>query len=79
MTTQAGGMDGQDAQDKHARQIERLLGFPGVGPLTAEAIASNLGVPSGTLGAVLEALVQHGRLTQTGDGHFALAARERRR
>ena len=37
-------MDEDDAHDRIRQQIERLLGFPGVGPLPAGAIASNLGV-----------------------------------
>ncbi len=69
-------MDGQNAQDRYRQQIARLLGFPGVGPLPAGAIASNLGVPPGTLDAVLEALVEEGLVARTGDGCFALPAQD---
>ena len=67
-------MDSHDGQDRYWQQIARLLGFPGVGPLPAGAIASNLGVPLETLDALLELLVQKGRLVRTGDGRFALPA-----
>ena len=67
-------MDGHDGQDQYRQQIVRLLGFPGVGPLPAGAIASNLGVPPETLDAVLAALVQKRRVLSTEDGRFALPA-----
>ena len=67
-------MDGHDGQNRYRQQIARLLGFPGVGPLPAGAIASNLGVPPDALDAVLEALVQEGRVVHTGDGRFAWPA-----
>jgi predicted ArsR family transcriptional regulator len=68
-------MDGQDLQERHRQQIERLLGFPGVGALAAGAIASNLGIPPGALETVLESLVEEGRVVLTEDGRFALPAR----
>jgi hypothetical protein len=67
-------MDGQDLQVRHRQQIERLLGFPGVGALAAGAIASNLGIPPEALATVLERLVEEGRVVPTGDGRFALPA-----
>jgi Mn-dependent DtxR family transcriptional regulator len=72
-------MDSQDAQDRYRQQIDRLLGFPGVGALPAGAIASNLGVPPGVIETVLAALQKEGRVVSTGDGRFALPARGRER
>ena len=70
-------MDGQDPQERHRHQIERLLGFPGVGALAAGAIASNLGIAPEDVEPVLEALVREGRVVHTEDGRFALPARGR--
>jgi hypothetical protein len=67
-------MDGHDAQERQRRQIERLLAFPRVGPLAAAAIAVNLGVPAGSLAAVIEALCEEGRILRLEDGRFTLPA-----
>jgi DNA-binding IclR family transcriptional regulator len=69
-------MEGNDAQDRNRQQLEQLLDFPGVGPLPAGAIASNLGVPAGSLDALLDALAETGRVTRADDGRFTLPARE---
>ena len=71
-------MASRDARGRLARQIERLLGYPGVGPLAAAAIASNLGLPAGSLASLLEALVEEGRLTRTSDGRVTLPAQASR-
>ena len=70
-------MDGQDEQDRYCQQIERLLGFPGVGALPAGAIASNLGVPPDVIESVLAVLQKEGRVVSTGEGRFALSDRAR--
>ncbi len=62
----------QDERDRRRRQIDRLLGYPGVGALSAGAITSNLGVPHGALQEILEALVEDGLVVRTGDGRFAV-------
>lgn len=67
-------MDGDNETDRRRRQIERLLRFPGVGALAEPAIASNLGVPPGTLNGVLEALEEAGVVVQMDDGRFAAPA-----
>jgi hypothetical protein len=77
MTTRARGMNGQDEQDRLRQQSRRLLAFPGVGPLAAAAIARNLAAPPGAIEAVLETLVEEGRVVRTADGRFTLPGRER--
>ena len=71
---QADPPGGHDEQERDRQQIVRLLGFPGVGPLPAGAITSNLGVPADSLDALLETLVRSGRLVRMNDGRFALPA-----
>ncbi len=71
-------MDDHDEGGRHRHQIERLLGYPGVGPLAAAAIAVNLGVPAGSLDALLAALVEARRVSLTEDGRFALPPPEGR-
>ncbi len=65
-------MDSENETDRRRRQIERLLRFPGVGALAAPAIASNLGVPPGSLDSVLEALEEDGVVVRIEDGRFAV-------
>ncbi len=71
-------MNREDDQDRRRRQIERLLGFPGVGALDAAAIAVNLGVPAGSLDALLVELTDAGRIVTTEDGRFTLPSVEGR-
>ncbi len=64
-------------RDERRRQIERLLGYPGVGLLAAPAIAKNLGASPEEIRPVLDALAAEGGVVRTGDGRFTRPAGER--
>jgi predicted ArsR family transcriptional regulator len=56
--------------DERRRQIERLLTFPKVGPLSAAAIAANLATGESEILAALKSLVQEGRIMHMEEGRF---------
>ncbi len=64
-------MTHQDKQRRYRRQIEQLLNYPRVGPLTAHGIATNMGVPQEKIQATLDSLVAEGHIVRASDGRFA--------
>lgn len=56
--------------DERCRQIEALLAFPKVGPLSAAAIGVNLGTGDSEIRAALGSLLREGRIKQIEDGRF---------
>jgi hypothetical protein len=63
------------AEDKgnwYREAIERLLAYPRVGPLSASAIAINLGTEQDQIQDVLDALVKEGRVVRTADARFTV-------
>lgn len=58
--------------DERCRQITVLLAYPKVGPLSASAIATNLGTSEDEARTTLAALLRDGRIVQTGDGRLTV-------
>src|SRR3954468_21911328 len=61
------------------RQIETLLGYPKVGPLSPSAIAINLGTEEDTIQPDLDSLAQQGRIIRLRDGRLTVPGHAGRR
>jgi hypothetical protein len=59
-------------QDQRFHQIEILLGYPGVGPLSLAAIAINLGADENMIRPDLASLVHQGRIARLRDDRFTV-------
>jgi transposase len=60
-----------DNVDERRRQIEALLTYPKVGPLSAAAIAANLADSEIDVRAALASLLQEGKIVPVGGDRFA--------
>ncbi len=60
--------------ERRRQQIEELLNYPQVGPLSAKTIAMNLGTSEKEIQPILESLVAQGRISQMSDGRFVAQA-----
>jgi predicted ArsR family transcriptional regulator len=56
--------------EERRQQIAVLLAYLKVGPLSAAAIAINLGTSAEDIQAALASLLRDGRIVQTGDGRL---------
>lgn len=63
-------MSSADQRARRLRQIELLLGYRRVGPLTAQVIAVNLDAAEDEIAPILAELVREGRLVEMGGGRY---------
>ena len=63
-----------DEMNMYREAIERLLTYPCVGPLSASAIAINLGIEEERIWDVLALLIHEGRVVRTADDRLTVQA-----
>lgn len=58
-------------EERERRRIAMLFDYPGIGPLGAGAVATNLGAEPEEIRRVLDAMVADGELVRLPDDRFA--------